>query len=102
MDNNKIFTNFINKLKEDKTDAEVEKFLTDLFTLSGTQLYLMILANLTEEDMTELDKITDEEQGRDEVLKRFQMRTGMTALEYVTKLRDAMAKGYLDKDKTEQ
>ena len=90
-----LFSEFIDKLKKDKTPEEVGEFLADLMKLSSGSLYLAIMTQLSDEDMSEIDKITDEKKAQEEIEKRFKLKTGLTPLEFVNQLRDKIAKGYL-------
>lgn len=95
MASNDLFIEFIDKLKKDKTPQEVGEFVADLLKLSSGTLYLAIMTQLSDEDMTEIDKITDEKKAQEEIEKRFKVKTGLTPLVFVNQLRDKIAKGYL-------
>lgn len=98
MASDNLFIEFIDKLKKDKTDEEVGEFLANLMKFGATELYLTMITQLKEEDFEALDKITEEEKALQEVKDRFKLRTGYTPEEFVVKLRDKIAQGYLFPD----
>lgn len=96
MADDQIFNDYLKKLREEKSEEEVEKFLLNLTQLSSAEVYAAMLSQLTEEDLTALDDITNEADAMEEINKRFQMRTGKTPKEFAIGLRDAISKGLLE------
>lgn len=93
-----IFDTFIEKLKAEKSEEEVGETLAALFEFQTEAIIEVIGYVLTEEDMQVIDKITDETQAENEILKRFQERAGMPLQDFVDKLRDSLASTYVNKD----
>ena len=90
-----LYKEFIDKIKKDKSPEEVGKYIADLLKFGAAELYLAMIAFLTEEDLTAVDKIADDKKAEEELRNLFKLRTGKTPEEFVTELRDAIAKGYL-------
>jgi hypothetical protein len=90
-----LYAEFLEKLKKDKSKQEFEKFIADLVKFGSTALYTTIQANLSEQDMEEIEKIDDEIQAQIEVEKRFMAKTGKTPTLFMEELRDEIAKNYM-------
>lgn len=90
-----LFAEFIKKLQKDKTPEEMGKFLADLLKFSSAQLYVAIMTFLTDKDCEEIEKLSSEKEIEEEIKKRFKLRTGLTSEEFIAKLRDQVAQGYL-------
>ncbi len=90
-----LYLEFLQKLKKDKTEEEIAEFLSGLMKFGSAQLMTALFYFLTVEDMEEVEKIKDEKLQEEEIKKRFQMRTGVTTLEFLQNLRDTVAKHYL-------
>jgi len=99
MTDSQIYLNFINKIKKEKTEEEMAKFMADLLKFGAAEVYVAILSQLTEQDMEEIDKIQDEKKAGEEVIKRFQAKTSLTPQQFVEGLRDAIAGGYEENNK---
>lgn len=90
-----VFDAFLDKLKKDKTPEEAAEFVANLMKFQAAELYLTMLSQLTDEDLDAVEKIPDDKEAEEEIKKRFQMRVGMSPLEFANKLRDKVASGYL-------
>lgn len=95
MNSDDILKNFIDKLKSQKSDAEVADYLATMIRAGSAELYLAMAGALTEEDMDAIEKIPNDDTAMKELEDRFRMRTGMTADEFVDKIKDEVAKEYL-------
>lgn len=90
-----LYLEFLEKLKKEKSPQDLEKYLADLFRFGAEELYMMMLIYLTDEDMQALEKIDDEKIAKEEINKRFKLRTGKTPAEFITEFRDTLARNYL-------
>ncbi|MCL4397878.1 hypothetical protein M1403_02510 [Patescibacteria group bacterium] len=90
-----IFQKFIDKVKADKNPEEAEKFFQDFLNFSAAELYVVIMSQMTEEDMQAIEKISDDALAEEEIKKRFKDHTQMTPEEFLIKLRDRVSQQYL-------
>lgn len=95
MDKKTVTQRFLDKLQSEKTEKEAGKFLADLIKYSATHVYFAMVTYLTDHDMEEIEKIKDDTKKETEVIDRFKKRTGHTPYEFVERLRDDIAQGYL-------
>ncbi len=90
-----LYVEFIKKLQKDKTPEQSGEFLANLLKFGAAELYYAIMLHLTDEDAEIIDKMDDEGKAKEEIRKRFKLRTGVTPEEFVGNLRDRIAKDYL-------
>lgn len=90
MDN--IFQKFIDKLKNERSEEEFNDFITNLINISSSELYWMMLSQLTDEDLKTIENITDDDEANKKIDELFQLRTNMTPEEFIKGLIDAIAK----------
>lgn len=90
-----LFFEFINKLKKDKSDEEVGKFIAGLLKLGSFELLTTMLLLLTDEDIKTINDEPSDEKADEIIRERFTLRTGLSPEEFVAKLQDEIAKGYL-------
>lgn len=90
-----LYLEFINKVKKDKSDTEVTQYIEGLLKFGALELYTAMLTLLTEEDMQAIDTEPDDAKADILIKEKFKLRTGVTPEEFVDKLRDQIAKGYL-------
>lgn len=95
MNKTDLFQEFIQKLKKDKSDAEVGKIITDLLKFDAQALYITILTELDEEDYKAINEIKEEKEADEELKRRFKLNTGKTPEEFIIDLRDEIAKNNL-------
>jgi hypothetical protein len=82
-------TAWISTLKDQGfTDEQLRDMFTDLSKLSATAAYTIVMSVLTKEDVDEAEKIQDDKEGEEFILKRFQERTGMSLVDYITSAQD--------------
>lgn len=95
-----IFTDWLKKLKESgKTDEEVGQLLAGVAKLSALDIYAALMTSLTEDDMKEVEAISDDEAAKKRMEELFAQRTGLSIDQLVQQSQEAFASGYL---KTEQ
>ena len=92
MSTNPALKKFIRKLKKEKTEAELVKYLADLAKFSAAELYMALLFNLNDEDIEVIDKIDDDALAEKEMRRRFKQRTKISPEEFVTQLTTELAK----------
>ena len=81
------FENWLNNLgKIGKTKAEIRQILAGIANNAGLTTYEAIMASLTEEDMDNVEKITNEDKAKETIEELFEKRTGMTIDELVDKV----------------
>ena|SRR5258708_37673597 len=96
MNQDQLFRQFVDKLRGEKSEEEVKRFLENLMNFSAAEVYFTIVANLTEQDLQEIEQIENETLAEQEVLNRFKSRTGVSPKEFVDRLKEEIAKGYLN------
>ena len=101
MDGNSI-NSFLEKLRREKSEEEVGNFLAGLMKFGAAELYYTMMSVMTEDDMTTIDQIADDEVASAEIIKRFKQRTGMTPEEFVKKLSVSVAKEYVSPTASDQ
>ena len=95
-----IFTDWLAKLKaEGKTDEEVGQLLAGVAKLSALDVYAALMTSLTEEDMKQVEAISDDEAAKKRMEELFAERTGMTVDQLVQQSQNAFAAGYLKAEK---
>lgn len=92
MNNQQSVINFIEKIRKEKGEAEAGEFLANLVKFSASEIYFTILENLTEEDIKEIEAISDDKEAEEEMKKRFKLRTGFTPEEFAIRLREEIVK----------
>ena len=93
-----VFGDWINKLKtEGKTDEEVGQLLAGVAKLSALDVYAALMTSLTEEDMKEVEAISDDEAAKKRMEELFVERAGMSIDQLVQQSQDAFAEGYIGK-----
>ena len=91
-----IFSDWLSKLKaEGKTDEEIGQLLAGVAKLSALDIYAALMTSLTEEDMKEVEAISDDEQAKKRMEELFAKRAGMSIDQLVQQSQDAFATGYL-------
>lgn len=90
-----LYLEFINKLKTEKSEEEVKTFLENLVNFGTAEIFFLTAMYLTKEDFDAVDAIKDDAQAEKEIALRFKLRTTMSPEEFIIKLRDEVAKGYL-------
>lgn len=90
-----LYQEFVARLQEDKSPEESGKFIADLLKYTSASVYYAIMIFLTDEDMDEVEKISDDKAAMEKMKELFKLRTGVTPEEFVNGLRDEVAKNYL-------
>lgn len=85
-----LIKKFIDKLKAEKGDEEAGKYLAGMIKFGSTELYLAIVTALTDEDFAEIEKIPDDAVAKEEIIKLFKAKTGVTPEEFLVKVRDSL------------
>lgn len=99
MDQSTIFTNWLAKLKaEGKTDEEVGQLLAGVAKLSALDVYAALMTSLTEEDMKEVEAISDDEEAKKKMEELFAKRTGLSIDQLIQQSQEAFASGYVAAD----
>ena len=91
-----VFTQFIEKLKEEKSEEQITKLLAALYQFQAEALYEIMLEVLTDQDFQAIEKIEDDDEAEQEINRLFKERTQLTPQEFVVKLRDTLSQTYLD------
>ena len=89
-----IYTLFIDKLKKDKREKEAKNYLNSLTKISAVDLFTTLLSFMSEKDMEELEKMSDDDMKK-EMERRFKEKTGIAPWEFVKGLQDRIAEEYL-------
>ena len=90
-----LYTEFLKKLKADKTEEQMAEFLAGAMKFGAAQLMTAIFYFLTVEDMEEVEKEKNQKIQEDIIREKFKLRTGVTTIEFMQKLRDTISKNYL-------
>lgn len=91
-----IFSDWLSQLKaKGKSDEEVGQLLAGVAKLSALDVYAALMTSLTEEDMKEVEAISDDEAAKKRMEELFAQRTGMTIDQLIQRAQDAFATGYL-------
>ena len=80
---------------ERKTDEEIGQLLAGVAKLSALDVYAALMTSLTEEDMKEVEAISDDEAAKKRMEELFKQRSGMTVDELVAKVQQGFAEGYI-------
>lgn len=95
MSQNDLYKEFIEKLKKEKQGKELADYIAGLLKLGASELYLAMTVYLTDEDMQLINDEPSDEKAMELIKERFKLRTQMTPEEFVSGLRDEIAKNYL-------
>ena len=91
-----IFSDWLKRLKDErKTDEEIGQLLAGVAKLSALDVYAALMTSLTEEDMKEVEAISDDEAAKKRMEELFKQRSGMTVDELVAKVQQGFAEGYI-------
>lgn len=90
-----VFSRFLDKLAREKSPEEVGKFIGNLLKFSSAEVYFTILGCLTEEDLSQLDKMKGQAEASAFLSKRFQERMNMTPEDFIQGIQTKIASGYL-------
>ena len=92
-----FFSNWVKRLKEEgKSDQEIGQLLSGATRFSAFDVYIAIMSSLKEEDMKEIETITDDNEAKSRMMKLFKLRTGMEVQEMITKVQKGFAQAYLE------
>jgi len=92
------FGKFLTHLKsQGKTDEEIGQLLAGVAKLSALDVYAALMTSLTEEDMKEVEAISDDEAAKKRMEELFVERAGMSIDQLVQQSQDAFAEGYIGK-----
>ena len=75
---NKTISDFISYLEETKGQDGVKSYIEELGQTTALATYTAIMFFLTDEDLSVLDKITDEAEAEKEIRSRFAKRAGIS------------------------
>ena len=93
---NNQFGKFLTQLKsQGKTNEEVGQLLAGVAKLSALDVYAALMTSLTEEDMKEVEAISDDEEAKKKMEELFKQRTGSSIDQLVQQSQEAFATGYL-------
>jgi hypothetical protein len=92
-----VFDQFLKQITEGKSEEEIGETLKALVEFQSSALYEVIGQMLTDEDFDAIEKIEDDQLAETELIRRFQIRVGMTPQEFADKLRDTLSTEYLKK-----
>jgi len=93
------FGKFLAHLKsQGKTDEEIGQLLAGVAKLSALDIYAALMTSLTEEDMKEVEAISDDEQAKKRMEELFAKRAGMSIDQLVEKAQEEFARGYIAAD----
>ncbi len=85
------FKQFIDTLRsKGKSDDEIAKLLAGAQKFSAIELFAIVMMVLTDEEMTQVEAITDDAQARQKMIDLFQAKTGITLEELMNGIRDGV------------
>lgn len=90
-----LYTEFLNKLKSDKTEEQMAEFIAGAMKFGAAELMTALFYFLTVEDLQDVEKEKDQKKQEELLKDRFKLRTGITTVEFMQKLRDTISKHYL-------
>jgi len=83
--------------KEGYNQTQIQKFLEDITKAATAKFHSEMLANLTEEDMAEIDKCTSQQEANIEIRTRFAKNSGQNPDVLMEQMITDFSQGFLDK-----
>lgn len=95
MDNN--FLKVIKVLRDKKiSEDKINEFINKLKEGAGIELYNQMLTHLTDTDIQEIEKTTDDKKAFELIKSLFEKRTGKNAEEFAQEFYNNFADGFLE------
>ena len=90
MDDNK-YKRWIDTLRaKGQSDDDIAKMIAGAVKLSSMELFTLVMATLSEEELQQIETIPDDEQAQRKITELFEKKVGITMQELVEGIRDGL------------
>ena len=90
MDDNK-YKRWIDTLRaKGQSDDDIAKMIAGAVKLSSMELFTLVMATLSEEELQQIETIPDDEQAQHKITELFEKKVGITMQELVEGIRDGL------------